>query len=71
MAFLFGGGWPTCGKTLTIIGKCYLECLQDGLITLHQNLHETRERKLFADPAEFDYIEGKLMAYQEVLAIFR
>ncbi|MCU0449273.1 MAG: hypothetical protein MUC97_05400 [Bernardetiaceae bacterium] len=51
--------------------KRYLEYLQDVLITLHQNLHETRERKLFADPAELDYIEGKLMAYQEILAIMR
>jgi hypothetical protein len=49
----------------------YIEYLQDVLISLHENIHEIRERKNFADKTELDYIEGKLMAYNEVLAILR
>lgn len=49
----------------------YVEFLQNVLISLHENIHEARERKNFADKEELDYIEGKLMAYNEVLAILR
>ncbi|MCU0393925.1 MAG: hypothetical protein MUE81_22675 [Thermoflexibacter sp.] len=51
--------------------KRFVEYLQDVLISIHENIHEARERKNFADKDELDYIEGKLMAYNEVLAILR
>lgn len=49
----------------------YIEYLQDVLISIHQNIHELNDRKSFADPEELDHIEGKLMAYQEILAILK
>jgi len=51
--------------------KQSIEYLQDILISIHENLHELHERKSFADPQEFDHIEGKIQAYQEVLAILK
>jgi hypothetical protein len=47
----------------------YIEYLQDVLISLHVNLHETEERKAFAEPEELNYIEGRLAAFREMLAI--
>jgi len=41
------------------------------LISVHANLHELNERKSFADPDELDHIEGKIQAYQEVIAILK
>jgi hypothetical protein len=49
----------------------YIEFIQDVLITVHANIHELQERKSFADKSELMYIEAKLMAYQEMLAIIR
>jgi hypothetical protein len=49
----------------------YIEFIQDVLITVHANIHELQERKNFADDTELTYIEAKLMAYQEMLAIIR
>lgn len=49
----------------------YIEFIQDVLISVHQNIHELHERKSFADPEELAHIEGKLMAYQEFIAILR
>jgi hypothetical protein len=49
----------------------YIEFIQDVLISIHENLHELTERKNFADPEELTYIEAKLMAYQEMLAIIK
>lgn len=49
----------------------YIEFIQDVLISLHMNIRELEERKNFADPEELNHIEGKLMAYQEVLSILR
>jgi hypothetical protein len=49
----------------------YILFLQDVLITIHANLREIQERKNFADPEELSYIEGKLLAYNEVLATLR
>jgi hypothetical protein len=51
--------------------KRYIEFIQDVLISIHENLHELSERKNFADPEELPHIEGKIMAYQEMLAILR
>ena len=51
--------------------KKYIEFIQDVLISIHENLHELNERKNFADPEELAHIEGKIMAYQEMLAIIR
>jgi hypothetical protein len=51
--------------------KRYIEFIQDVLISIHENLHELNERKNFADPEELSHIEGKIMAYQEMLAILR
>ncbi|HEU5289736.1 MAG TPA: hypothetical protein VFU05_03775 [Cyclobacteriaceae bacterium] len=41
------------------------------LITLHANIRELEERKNFAEPEELGHIDGKLMAYIEMLAIVR
>jgi hypothetical protein len=49
----------------------YIEYLQDVLITIHQNIRELKERKNFAEPQELDLIEGKLIAYNEMLSILR
>jgi hypothetical protein len=49
----------------------YIEFIQDVLISLHLNIRELEERKNFADPEELDHIEGKLMAYLEVLSILK
>jgi hypothetical protein len=49
----------------------YIDYIQDILISLHENIRELRDRKGFADPEELPHIEGKLVAYEEVLAIMR
>ena len=49
----------------------YIEYIQDLLITIHQNIRELKERKNFADPEELAHIEGKLMAYTEILSAMR
>ncbi|HYG03433.1 MAG TPA: hypothetical protein VD927_13370 [Chryseosolibacter sp.] len=51
--------------------KQSIEYLQDVLISIHENLHELHDRKAFADPEELGHIEGKIQAYQEVLAILK
>lgn len=51
--------------------QAYVQFLQDVLITIHENIRELRERKSFADAEELTYIEAKLVAYHEVLAILR
>jgi hypothetical protein len=49
----------------------YIEFIQDVLISIHENIHELNERKSFADREELAHIEGKLMAYQEIIAILK
>jgi hypothetical protein len=49
----------------------HIEFLQDILITIHENIRELKDRKTFADPEEFTYIEAKLITYHEVLAIIQ
>jgi hypothetical protein len=49
----------------------YIEFVQDVLITIHENIRDLNERKSFAEPQELSYIEAKLIAYQEMLAIIR
>ena len=49
----------------------YIEFIQDVLISLHENIRELRDRKGFADPEELAHIDGKIVAYEEVLAIMR
>ncbi len=49
----------------------YEDFIRDVLITVHMNLRELRERKSFADAAELDHIEAKLLAYEEMLSILR
>lgn len=51
--------------------KRYVSFLQDVLITIHENIRELKDRKSFAEPEEIPHIEGKLIAYQEMLAILR
>jgi hypothetical protein len=51
--------------------KRSIEFIQDVLISIHENLHELQERKNFADPEEYTYIEAKIMAYQEMIAILK
>ena len=49
----------------------YIEFLQDLLISLHANIRELKERKNFAAPEELSHIEGKLLAYTEMLSMLR
>jgi len=49
----------------------HVEFIHDVLISLHENLSELQQRKNFAEPEELSYIEAKIMAYQEVLAILK
>ena len=51
--------------------KKSIEFIQDVLISIHENLHELQERKNFADPQEHTYIDAKIMAYQEMIAILK
>ena len=49
----------------------HVEFIHDVLISIHENLSELQQRKNFAEPEELSYIEAKIMAYQEVLAILK
>jgi hypothetical protein len=49
----------------------FIEFIQDFLITIHENIRELKERRGFADPEELNYIEAKLLAYNEVLFALR
>ncbi|HEY8934282.1 MAG TPA: hypothetical protein VIM65_03645 [Cyclobacteriaceae bacterium] len=49
----------------------HVEFIHDVLISLHENLSELQQRKNFAEPEELSYIEAKIIAYQEVLAILK
>lgn len=49
----------------------YIEFIQDLLISIHENLHELAERKNFAESAELDHIEAKILAYREMLAMLK
>lgn len=49
----------------------YIEYIQDVLISIHENLRELNQRRSFADPQELPHIDGKIMAYQEMLSILR
>ncbi len=51
--------------------KKSIEFIQDVLISIHENLHELQERKNFAAPEELTYIEAKIMAYNEMIAILK
>lgn len=56
---------------MNTVEQKYIHFLQDVLISLHANMHESEERKAFAEPEELDYIEGRLVAYREMMAILR
>jgi len=49
----------------------YIEFIQDVLISVHQNIHELRDRKSFAEAQELSHIEAKILAYQEMLSIMQ
>jgi hypothetical protein len=49
----------------------YADFIRDIVISIHANIRELNDRKGFADPEELDHIEGKLIAYQEVLTLLR
>ena len=49
----------------------YIEFIQDVLISIHENLRELNERRNFAAPEELPHIDGKIVAYQEMLSILR
>jgi hypothetical protein len=49
----------------------YVQFIQDVLITIHENIRELKDRKTFAEPEELQHIEGKLIAYHEMLAILQ
>ncbi|MVM36918.1 hypothetical protein GO730_03265 [Spirosoma sp. HMF3257] len=45
--------------------------IQDVLISIHANIRDLKEKRTFADPEEYDYIDGRLFSYGEMLAILR
>ncbi|GAB4032606.1 hypothetical protein [Spirosoma gilvum] len=47
------------------------EFIQDVLISIHANIRDLEEKRGFADPIEYDYIDGRLFSYVEMLAILR
>ncbi|WP_420149519.1 hypothetical protein [Spirosoma sp.] len=47
------------------------EFIQDVLITVHANIRDLEEKRTFADPEEYDYIDGRLFSYVEMLAILQ
>lgn len=49
----------------------FKEFFQDVLITVYANIRDLHEKQGFADPEEQDYISGRLVSYEEILAIFR
>ncbi len=49
----------------------YAAFIRDVAQSVHANMRELTDRKGFADSEELDHIEGKLIAYQEVLAMLR
>jgi len=49
----------------------YKDFIRDVVITLHMNIRETGERKIFAEPEELAHIEARLQAYHEVLSVLR
>jgi hypothetical protein len=49
----------------------FIEFIQDVLITIHENIRDLKERRSFADPEELAHIEGKLLAYYEILSALR
>ncbi len=53
------------------MNDAYVSFIQDVVISIHANIRELRDRKNFADPEEQAYIDGKLMAYQEVDSLLR
>lgn len=56
---------------LFLMERQYIEFVQDILISVHENIRELNERKNFADPQELPHIEGKIVAYREMLSILR
>lgn len=52
-------------------GQRYVEFIQDVIISIHENLRELQERRNFAAADELAHIEGKIVAYQETLAILK
>ena len=48
-----------------------MEYIQNIVIGLHENIREIRERKGWADPKELNYIETKLLTYNEVLQLLK
>ncbi len=51
------------------MGNQYIKFIRDVLISVHENLHELEQRKNFADPYELAHMDGKIIAYQEMIAI--
>jgi hypothetical protein len=49
----------------------YIDFIREVLISVHENLHELDDRKIFADPQELAHIEAKILAYREMIAIIR
>lgn len=49
----------------------FIEFTQDILITIHENIRELNNRRIFADPEELAHIDSKLLAYSEFLSIIR
>ncbi len=45
--------------------------IHNVVICLHENIREIRERKGWADAKELNYIEAKLLTYNEVLQLLK
>ncbi|GAA0890651.1 hypothetical protein GCM10009122_03300 [Fulvivirga kasyanovii] len=47
------------------------EYIHNVLITIHENIRETSDRKGWADEEELTHIESRLLTYNEVLQTFK
>lgn len=47
------------------------EYIHNVLITIHENIRETSDRRGWADEDELAHIESRLLVYNEVLQIFK
>ena len=45
--------------------------IQNVVIGIHENIREIRDRKGWADPKEMNYIETKLLTYNEILQLLK
>ena len=53
------------------MSSSYTTFIRELVESVESNIQELTDRKGFAEADEFDHIEGKLIAYREILAMLR